>query len=98
MVLYGLCLNRLKSSIRKTDINIEMYEDLPRIILEAYFLKDDEVKEIREHFNVRKPSKTLNEDLEKISKALSIHTKRKLMLEFINDKEGLCLCYYPTKK
>ena len=96
MVLYGICLNRLKTALRKVDFTLREKKDPPMVTLEAYFLTEDE--EIRKHFSVRRPKKTIQEDINDISAALSRHARRRLQLEFIDDRGGLCLCYYPEKK
>ena len=95
MILYGLCLNRLKTAIRQIDKKIEN-DKSNRIIIEAYFLTED--AEIRKHFNIRNPKKIIQEDLNDMAKVLTRYSHRNLNFEFIDDRGGLCLCYYPKGK
>ena len=98
MVLYGICLNRLKTALRKVDKAIEQQkvEDPSKIILEAYFLTEPD--EIRRNFHVPRPKKKIQDDITEIGRALSRHTRKRLSLEFIEERDGLCLCYYPEEK
>lgn len=97
MVLYGLCINRLKVALRQVDrCLLESQDNSSKVVIEAYFMTESD--DIRNYFGVRHQKQTIDQDLRDISKALTRHMKKKLTLEFIDDKGGLCLCYHPKGK